>query len=364
MTDKIPVTLLTGFLGSGKSTLLSEILTDPAFANSAVIVNEFGEVGLDDFLVTHREEQVVEMTTGCLCCTVRGDISSTLTDLFDQREKGELNAFDRVIIETTGLADPAPVIHTIASDQAIYRKFNLSGVITTVDALNGMNTLDSQKECVKQAAVADRLVITKTDMDIDEAAIHDLKHHLKKLNPSAVMFDKQAQEFSLKGLFDTQTYNPQTKSMDVQGWLGLDGFKKDHHHAHEGHSHEHHDHDHHHHHHDVNKHGDHIETFALFFDEPIIPSSFTLAMQLLIMNFGENLLRIKGVVCLENNQDHPVVIHGVQHVFHEPIELEKWPSDDRRSKLVFITRNISKDSLIEHFSAWNKVDAAQDLAVS
>lgn len=333
----IPVTLLTGFLGSGKSTLLSQILTDPAFADSAVIINEFGEIGLDDFLVVHTDEQIVEMTTGCLCCTVRGDITQTLLDLFQKQQSGEIKEFKRVIVETTGLADPAPVIHTLMTDPRLMKRFMLGGVITTLDTSNALSTLDMQEECVKQVALSDRIVLTKTDLNIDEAALYDLQVRVKTLNPAAVIQDKNTGTFNLDKLFDTTLYNRHSNTYDLNKWLGDEAI-----HNHHGHDH----------HHDVNRHGDNIQAFSLIIDEPVSSSAFVLAMQMLISSQGKDLLRIKGIVSLKENPDNPIVLHGVQHVFHEPMELETWPCDDRRTRLVFITRAISKQTIETYFKTW------------
>ena len=191
--DIIPVTLLTGFLGSGKSTLLSEILKHSEFQNTAVIVNEFGEVGLDGVLIEHSENQIIEMTSGCLCCTVRGDIRQTLLMLYSKQENGEIPKFDRVVVESTGLADPAPVIHTLMSDRFLEHRFMLGGIVTTVDATNGLSTIEKHKECEKQVAVADRIVITKTDIkniEISREVIDSLMARLSALNPTAQLCER------------------------------------------------------------------------------------------------------------------------------------------------------------------------------
>jgi G3E family GTPase len=346
----IPVTLLTGFLGSGKSTLLSQILRDDAFANTAVIVNEFGEIGLDDFLVTHSEEQTVEMTTGCLCCTVRGDITQTLIDLFEKRKSGQINAFDRVIIETTGLADPAPVIHTLIAEPRIAKRFMLGGVVCTIDSVNGLSTLDKHEECQKQVAVADRIVYMKSDIEVDEAASHDLYREIKKLNPLAKKQDRHAVDFNLSHLFDTTLYDPQKDRYDLERWLN-DQPLHDHDH--------HHTHSHHHHHHDGT-----IDTFSIIFEDPLPSNAFLLAMQLLISNQGKDILRIKGIVCLKEQPERPIVLHGVQHVFHEPLELDAWPGEDRRTRLVFITRNIPQQTINLFFKTWMSYDDEQVLEMS
>ncbi len=223
--DCIPVTLLTGFLGSGKSTLLTQILTEPGFGDTAVVVNEFGEVGLDGFLVEHADDQIVEMTSGCLCCTIRGDIRETLLALYGRRDKGEIRAFRRLIVESTGLADPAPVIHTLMSDPSLERRYMLGGIVATIDAINGAGTLDAHVECVKQVAVADRLVITKTDL-VEEFAVcrgvTQLIAKLRTLNPSAPILERHGLEFDLGRLFDTSLYDPETKTIDVRKWLNAE----------------------------------------------------------------------------------------------------------------------------------------------
>lgn len=341
----IPVTILTGFLGSGKSTLLSEILRDPAFSNTAVVVNEFGDVGLDDFLVTHSEEQVVEMTTGCLCCTVRGDITDTLLMLDQKRKEGDIPAFERLIIETTGLADPAPVIHTLITEPRISSRFMLGGIICTVDAANGLQTLDQHEECQKQIAVCDRIVLTKSDLDIDEAALYDLQKRLEGLAPSAVLQDRHATTFSLSRLFDTTLYDPSTKGYEVERWLNEQALsqKADTHH--------------HHHHHGQGS----IESFVVTFDTPLPRNAFLLAMQLLIAHQGEHLLRIKGIVSLKEQPEHPIILHGVQHVFHDPLELDTWPSEDKRTRMVFITRDLSQGTVETFFKTWLSYDEEEIL---
>ena len=344
MPDIVPVTLLTGFLGSGKSTLLSRILRDPRFSDTAVVVNEFGEVGLDGFLVEHSREQTVEMTTGCLCCTIRGDIRQTLLRLHDRRTRGEIPAFARLIVETTGLADPAPVVHTLIADASLSKRFALSGIVTTVDALAGAATLDRQTECVKQVAVADRIVLTKTDLATgpeERSCVEFLRRSLARLNPGARILDRNDPGFDLRALFDTALFDPMSRPADVQRWLNAEAFAETEEHGH--------DHDHA---HDVNRHGPNIHAFCIELDEPVSIMAFTVALELLIANQGEDLLRVKGIVTLKERPDRPVIIHGVQHVLHEPVWLEGWPDGDRRTKIVFVTRNIRKETIEAFFEAW------------
>lgn len=363
--EAIPVTLLTGFLGSGKSTLLSHILRDPAFSDTAVVVNEFGDVGLDDFLVEHSLEQLIEMTSGCLCCTIRGDIRETLLDLHRRRERGEIPRFSRLVVETTGLADPAPVIHTLMTEERLSHRFTLGGVITTVDIVTADSSLARHEECVKQVAVTDRIVLTKTDLAKDPASqndVRDLRATLSRLNPGAPILDRNDAGFAFGELFDTSLYDPATKGFEVQAWLNAEAFEDTHEHGHHGHEHDHaHSHGHGHDHaHDVNRHGSEVRAYSLVLDEPVSTMAFTVALELLIANQGEDLLRIKGIVGLAEKPDNPVIIHGVQHVFHDPVWLDAWPTEDRRTKLVFITRNIPQKTIDTFFRAWQKFGSAQD----
>lgn len=334
---RIPVTVLTGFLGAGKSTLLCDVLADPRFSDTAVIVNEFGEVGLDGALVTHADGQVVEMTTGCLCCTVSGDIRQTLLELNVRAEAGEIPRFSRVVVETTGLADPAPVMQTLTGDPRLTWRFALAGVVTVVDAVTGDAALDRGAEAVRQAAVADRLVISKADLARDPASLRDLallKARLGALNPTASMLDRHDADFDLARLFDMAPFDPTTKSMDIRGWLNAAA------------------HDHHHHHdHDPNRHGD-VRAFCITLDAPVDTMAFTTALQIMLSDHGARILRLKGVVCLREKPERPVAIHGVRHVFHDPVILDGWPDDDRRTRLVFITEGLYEAPLRAFFEAW------------
>ena len=352
----IPVTLLTGFLGSGKSTLLTQILRDPRFGDTAVVVNEFGEIGLDGFLIEHTDEQIIEMTSGCLCCTIRGDIRETLMMLHGRRSRGEIPAFRRLVVESTGLADPAPVIHTLMSDPGLDRRYMLGGIVTTIDAINGEATLDAHPECMKQAAVADRLVVTKTDLTAGPSSRRDveaLRRRLRALNPGAPILERHDPAFDLGRLFDTSLYDPETKSMDVLNWLRAEAALDDGDHHHHGHGHHHVQH-----HardqdpHDVTRHGPDIRSFTLTFDEPMAFEVFGNALETLTMIQGAHLLRIKGIVSTVDRPGRPLVIHGVQHVFHEPVWLDAWPDADQRTRLVFVTHQIERETLEDFFKSW------------
>ncbi len=368
----VPVTILTGFLGSGKTTLLRHLLGQPELSRTAVIVNEFGEIGLDHLLVADAKEDIVELNSGCLCCTVRGDLIDTLARLEQRRHADGKEAFDRIVVETTGLADPAPIIHTLTTHERLAANYRLDGVVTVVDAANGSGTLDRHQESVKQAAMADRLVLSKTDLEEGQAGRQALEARLRGLNPAADIIAGGPDSVSPRQLFDAGLYDPSTKTPDVARWLREEAYETgpqngshhDHHHA--GHDHDHghdhrHDHDHghgHDHSHDPNRHDDRIQAYCVVREEAISSAAFSLFVEILTMNRGPDLLRVKGIVKLAEEPDRPAVVHGVQHIFHPPVWLDAWPDEDRRTKLVFITRDIPRawidrllDALSENTSA-------------
>jgi G3E family GTPase len=335
------LTVITGFLGSGKTTLLNRLLGDPALEHTLVLINEFGEVGIDHLLVERVEGDMLVMTSGCLCCTIRGDLVSSLEEALRARDNGRMAPFERVVIETTGLADPAPVLHTIMSHPYLRLRFHLRSVVTLVDAMTGTATLDSQEEAVKQAAMADRLVLTKTDLVTDPDALAALKQRLHALNPGTRIFDAAAGEATAAELLDGLSYDPAARGENALAWLAAEAIdshdhEHDHHHHHDGH----HDGHHHDHRHDRNRHDARIHAFCLRHPDPVAPMAVSLFMELLRSAHGPKFLRFKGLIALSDDPARPLVAHGVQHVMHDPQRLAKWPDDDHTTRMVFILRDL------------------------
>jgi G3E family GTPase len=334
--DKLPVSVITGFLGSGKTTLLNALLRRREMGDSAVLINEFGAIGLDHLLVEPIDGEMVVMQSGCLCCTIRGDLQDTLRRMLARRDRGEVPAFRRILIETTGLADPAPVLQTLINNPLISHFLRLDAVVTTVDAVHGMGQLDQHMEAVKQAAIADRLLVTKTDL-LPADADDGLMQRLRALNPGAPLLPCRQGNVEPERLFGAGPFDPECKSAAVRDWLRVAD-----HHAHAGHDHG--DHDHAAHHRDVNRHDRRIQAISLTSDHPLDWSALSAWLAELRTSHGESLLRVKGVLDLAG-ETGPVVIHGVQHVFHPPVALAAWPDDDRRSRLVFILRDLDPRDL-------------------
>jgi len=325
--ERTPVSIITGFLGSGKTTLLNRLLQDPGMAGAAVIINEFGEIGLDHLLVATPSENTVLLSSGCICCTVRGDLVDTLRDLFSRRADGTLPAFDRVVIETTGLADPVPIIQTVVTDEKVAPRFVLDSVVTLVDGVNGALQLDQQPESVKQAAVADRLLITKADL-APPATIEALRARLAHINPGAQIFTVVHGQIAPESLFGAALSHTDASGGEVARWLGEDAVAEEE--SPHGHA------------HDVNRHDDHIRAFCLYLDEPVSAAGLTAWLIALASLRGANLLRVKGLL---NVEGQPVAVHAVQTLIHEPLTLASWPDADRRSRLVFITRDMTRESI-------------------
>lgn len=361
------MTIVTGFLGAGKTTILNRLLCDPALAQAVVMINEFGEIGLDHLFVEKIDGDMVMMASGCLCCTIRGELIDAMEDLLRRRDNGRIKDFNRVIIETTGLADPAPVLHTIMSHPYLLLRFRLDGVVTVVDAINGAATLAAFPEALKQAAVADRLVLTKTDLVEAPDQITELRDQLQRLNPTALILDAASGEIDSGHLLDAGLYNPLTKAPDVQRWLNAERLMEDGGSAHgasldQSHGH-HHDHEH----GDVNRHDASIRAFCLVNETALSLSACDLFLQLLRSAHGPDLLRVKGIIALADDLSRPLVIHGVQHVFHPPVRLEAWPDDDHRTRIVFIVKDVKPEfieGLYAAFAGQVTIDAPDSAALT
>jgi G3E family GTPase len=352
--DRIPVSILTGFLGAGKSTLLNRLLKDPAMKDAAVIINEFGEVGIDHLLVEASNDAVVELADGCLCCTVRGELVDTLAELIDGMQTGRLKPLSRIVIETTGLADPAPVMQSVMGHPAIAQHFDLDGVVTVVDAVNGLSTIEHFPEAYRQVAVADRLILTKKTL-ADSETIERVTARLRALNPRAPITDGDEDSAAQASILINGLYDPGSKIADVDRWLRDEmAAADDHHHDHGHHHHDHgHHHAHHHHAHDVNRHGDHIRSYSILHDQPIDPMAINMFIDLLRSTHADKLLRMKAIVALTDRPERPLVLHGVQSIFHPPVRLPAWPEgSDRKTRLVLITRDLSEDYVRDLFGAF------------
>ena len=333
--ERLPVSLITGFLGSGKTTLLNRVLRHDAMRDSAVVINEYGEVSLDHLLVERLDGEVAVLASGCICCTIRSDLEETLRTLLVKRDRGEVPPFRRILIESTGLADPAPIVQLLLNNPLVSHFLRLDTVVTTVDAVNAPHQLDHQYEAVKQVALADRLLITKSDLDSNTAA---LETRLGRLNPGARIERVTHGEIDPAGLFGAGLVDPGKKAVDVARWLNEQAFAGSCEPVHEHHGHAHHSHD------------ASITSFMLAFDEPLDWMAVSHWLAYLRGVRGEDLLRVKGILNLCGEQT-PVVIHGVHHVFHPPVALPEWPDADRRSRIVFITRGIARQEVLALWQA-------------
>jgi G3E family GTPase len=327
MNSRIPVSIITGCLGSGKTTLLNRLLAERAMSDTAVIINEFGEIGLDHLLVTTPAETTVLLEDGCICCTVRGDLVQTLVDLHKRRATGGLPPFQRVVIETTGLADPVPIIQTVATDEQAATMYRLDTVVTLVDAVHGSQQIDTQDEALKQIGVADRLVLTKTDI-ADASTVAALRERIARINPGAMVLTAVHGMVAAGELFGASLESSAHDPGRIAQWLRHEDYE---HAAHE------------------HAHDRGITAFAAVYDEPITGNGLATWLTMLASLRGPQLLRCKGLL---NVEGRPVAVHAVQTVIHEPVLLERWPDDERRSRMVFITRGLERAAIERTFEAF------------
>lgn len=310
----IPVSVITGFLGSGKTTLLARLLRDPSMSRTAVIINEFGEIPLDHDLIETSDESFVRLSNGCLCCNVRSDLTLTLGELAQRRKAGSVPLFERVVIETSGLADPAPILQALMADRELNGIYTLDTVITVVDSLLGLDTFDRHETSRRQAAVADRVVLTKCDL---EGALPEaVSQRVAAMNPGTQIARAVHGDIAPSALFTGGSYDVSNKNADITSWL-----------AHDAHAHDH-------------AHASDITSFCIVREQPLHAVTLALLLSALAENCGADLLRMKGIVNVREDPQRPAVIHGVQHVYHAPVWLPRWPSADQRTRLVFIGRQL------------------------
>ncbi len=338
-TELTPISVVTGFLGSGKTTLLNHMLRHPSMRDAAVIINEFGAIGLDHQLVEKVDDNTVLLASGCLCCTIRDDLKQTILDLHGRRERGEIPAFSRMVVETTGLADPSPILYTLLADTTLRHHFRLGSIVTTVDGVNGEAQLDRQEEAVKQVVVADCIALTKADL-VEPDALAQLRARLEAMNPSAVFFEATQGVVDVDEILRTDHYDPANKGAEVLRWIEAeaagDGRRRGQH----GH--------------DVNRHDASIHSFCLVNDEPLDWTAFGIWLTMLLHAHGENVLRVKGLLNVRG-VDTPVLINGVQHIVHPPVHLDRWPDEDRRSRVIFIVRDIPQSRIERSLADFNRI---------
>jgi G3E family GTPase len=344
----IPVDILTGFLGAGKTTLLNSLVREGGLANAVVLVNEFGEIALDHLLVEGVEGDMILLASGCLCCNLRGELVTALEDLLRRRDNGRIRPFDRVVIETTGLADPGPVLNTLMLHPYLPLRFTIDSVVTVVDAVNGQATLDAHDEALRQVAVADRLVLTKADL-ADPGAVSALTQRLAHLNPTARLLNAADGPIASASLFGAGLSTRPGEPPDIARWLnaealiGQGGPGESHGKGPDAVAHPHdHERDHRH---------ERIRAFCLTSEEPLKAQAVELFLKLLRSFEGRRLLRLKGIVALAERPGEPMILHGAQHVVHEPVRLAKWPDADHSTRIVLIGEDLPEEELVAIWAA-------------
>jgi G3E family GTPase len=362
MTDKndaastqgrIPVTLVTGFLGSGKTTLINAALRAPGMARTVVVVNEFGEVGIDHALVASSSDSVVVLENGCLCCTVRSDLVSTLNALYHDRAAGRIPDFDHMVIESSGLAEPGPVLQAFLSEPTLDGLYRVAGVVTLVDAVNWRSTADSHDEAVRQVAFADHLLVSKLDLVEGAAGEAEtrLRQELARLNSTAAMRPVDFSPEAVARLLTAPGFDAADPNADPRPWLKL-AAHHDHHHDHDHEGHDHHDHGHL---HDLRGQG--VESFVLLRDEPLSRAELQFLLDGISQNLGPGLLRVKGLVNVAEEPGRPAVIQGAQHLLHTMTWLARWPDADERTRIVFIVQGLASAELKDMIELLDRVSA-------
>lgn len=317
---RVPVHTLTGFLGSGKSTLLNHLLRDPAMADSAVIVNELGEIGIDHALVETAFENAVLLSSGCLCCTLRGDLVDTLCNLNARVSNGSLPAFNRVLVETTGLADPGPVLQTLMGEPLLTKIYAAGQVVTTVDALLAPSQHENSREFARQVAVADHIALSKTDLASNGERTRALVV-VRSINPGAQLLEVVSGNVDPRQLLGDGLTVSDARTEGLARWTAL--AEPEHNHG---------------------VHGDSVRAYPVYYDEPVPWPQFCRWLESIVSLRGDRILRIKGIVNVAG-KSYPTVVHGVQHVLHPPVRLTRWPNADKRTRIVFITRGLELTNL-------------------
>ena len=347
------MTLVTGFLGSGKTTLINAALRSPELSKTVVVVNEFGETGLDHQLFASSSNSVVVLENGCLCCTVRSDLIGTLNSLYHARQAGEIPAFDNVVIETSGLAEPGPVLQAFLSEPTLDGLYRVAGVLTLVDAVNWSGTSEAHEESVRQVALADQIRITKLDLvngDRQNALVR-IRLELRRMNPSAEIAAVDWSSAAVATLLASRGFDPADPSADPRPWLNVQSHQND------AHDHDHHGNDHA---HDASSHhleGRGIENFVLTRENPLSRAEVQFLLEGIGQNLGAGLLRVKGLVNVAEEPGRPAVIQGAQHLLHTMTWLERWPDSDRRTRIVFITQGIPRASLKDIIELLDRVSS-------